>query len=214
MVEEFTPTPRHLEKLSIADLNGLGETDFVDKIGRLFQNGNWIAESAFNKRPFKSMYDLRRALQEAVFEAPPERQLALIRSYPDLGTFMTPEEAATSAGSSDGTVSPYENFAYAVEGLARAESLRDQSSAGLDRLTPEEAESFAGMNKAYRDKFGFPLVVCVRENTKETILASGKERLENSPAQEKAAGLVEIIKIANLRLQDIVETPLAAAASV
>ncbi len=214
VVEEFTPTPRHMEKLSIADLNGLGETEFVDKIGRLFQNGDWIVESAFNKRPFKSMYDLRRALQEAVFEAPPERQLALIRSYPDLGSFMTPEVAATSAGSSDGTVNPYEDFAYAVEGLARAESLRDQSSAGLDRLTPEEAESFAGMNKAYRDKFGFPLVVCVRENTKETILASGKERLENSPAQEKAAGLVEIIKIANLRLHDIVETPLAAAASV
>jgi 2-oxo-4-hydroxy-4-carboxy--5-ureidoimidazoline (OHCU) decarboxylase len=51
-------------------------------------------------------------------------------------------------------------------------------------------------------------VVCVRENTKETILASGKERLENSPAQEKAAGLLEIIKIANLRLQDIVEAPI------
>jgi OHCU decarboxylase len=86
--------------------------------------------------------------------------------------------------------------------------LRDQSAAGLDRLTPEESESFNTLNKAYRDKFGFPLVVCVRENTKETILASGKERLENSPAQEKAAGLLEIIKIANLRLQDIVEAPI------
>lgn len=69
---------------------------------------------------------------------------------------------------------------------------------------------FNRLNQAYRDKFGFPLVFCVRENTKETILASGKERLENSPTQEKAAGLVEIIKIANLRLQDIIDTPLAA----
>jgi 2-oxo-4-hydroxy-4-carboxy--5-ureidoimidazoline (OHCU) decarboxylase len=41
------------------------------------------------------------------------------------------------------------------------------------------------------------------------LLASGQERLENSPAQEKAAGLVEMIKIANLRLQDIIETPIA-----
>jgi OHCU decarboxylase len=85
--------------------------------------------------------------------------------------------------------------------------LRDQSAAGLDRLTPEEFESFNSLNKAYRDKFGFPLVVCVRENTKETILASGKDRLENSSAQEKATGLAEIIKIANLRLHDIIETP-------
>ena len=207
-VKEFTPTPRHLEKLSIGDVNGLGETEFVDKIGRLFQNGNWIAESAYHKRAFNSMYDLRRALQEAVFDAPPERQLELIRAYPDLGTFMRPEEMAKSSASSDGSVNPYENFAYALEGLARAVSLRDQSSAGLDRLTPQESKSFEAMNKAYRDKFGFPLVVCVRENTKETILTSGKERLENSPAQEKAAALIEIIKIANLRLQDIVETPI------
>jgi 2-oxo-4-hydroxy-4-carboxy--5-ureidoimidazoline (OHCU) decarboxylase len=63
------------------------------------------------------------------------------------------------------------------------------------------------LNKAYREKFGFPLVVCVRENTKETILASGKERLENSPAQERAGALVEIAKIANLRLRDILEAP-------
>jgi 2-oxo-4-hydroxy-4-carboxy--5-ureidoimidazoline (OHCU) decarboxylase len=51
-------------------------------------------------------------------------------------------------------------------------------------------------------------VVCVRENTKETILARGKERLENPPAQEKATALVEIAKIANLRLQDLIEAPI------
>ena len=45
-------------------------------------------------------------------------------------------------------------------------------------------------------------------------MASGKERLENSPTQEKAAGLVEIIKIANLRLQDIIDTPITAGLAV
>jgi uric acid transporter len=212
VMQEFTPTPRHVQKLSIADVNALSKSEFVEKIGRLFPGGMWIAESAYLRRPFNSMYDLRRALQDAVFAAPQERQLALIRSYPDLGRFMRPEEVS-NLSASDQTASPYEIPSYAVEGLARAESLRDQSSAGLDRLTPDESESFNILNQAYRHKFGFPLVVCVRENTKETILASGKERLENSPAQEKAAGLVEIIKIANLRLQDIIETPVAAVAT-
>jgi uric acid transporter len=206
-MDEFRPTPRHVPKLSIADVDALPENEFVEKIGRLFPSGKWIAETAFRKRPFKSVYELRRALQDAMFEAPQDRQLELIRSYPDLGRFMRPEEVS-ALSASDGTGSPYEIPSYAVEGLARAESLRDQSAAGLDRLTPEESESFNTLNKAYRDKFGFPLVVCVRENTKETILASGKERLENSPAQEKAAGLLEITKIANLRLQDIIEAPI------
>ena len=100
-----------------------------------------------------------------------------------------------------------------IEGLLAAESLRDQSSAGLNRLAQEEYESFSKLNKAYRDKFGFPLIVCVRENTKETILASGKERLENSPAQERAVALVEIAKIASLRLQDLIEAPTIEAAA-
>jgi uric acid transporter len=47
----------------------------------------------------------------------------------------------------------------------------------------------------------------VRENTKETILRSGNARLNNSPAAEQATALVEIAKIANLRLLDIVEEP-------
>jgi 2-oxo-4-hydroxy-4-carboxy--5-ureidoimidazoline (OHCU) decarboxylase len=191
-------------------LNSFPYTCFAENIGlvRLTRVKSRFVV-AYHKRPFNSMYDLRRALQDALFEAPQERQLGLIRSYPDLGRFMRPEDVSTLSAS-DGTASPCEIPSYAVEGLARAESLRDQSAAGLDRLTPEESETFSSLNRAYRDKFGFPLVFCVRENTKETILASGKERLENSPAQEKAAGLLEIIKIANLRLQDIIETPISA----
>ena len=41
---------------------------------------------------------------------------------------------------------------------------------------------------------------------------SGKERLENSPVREKAFALIEIAKIANLRLQDIIEVPAEQAA--
>jgi 2-oxo-4-hydroxy-4-carboxy--5-ureidoimidazoline (OHCU) decarboxylase len=209
LVEEVTPTPRLPEKISLSQVNQLSKNEFVEKFARLFQGGDWIAASAWEKRPFQSLYELRRAFQEAVFDAPPERQLELIRSYPDLGRMLKPEQTSSSAQSSQNV---YEVMQIPVEGLLGPESLRDQGSAGLDRLSPEEYESFSSLNQAYRDKFGFPLVVCVRENTKETILASGKDRLENSPAQEKAIALVEIAKIANLRLQDLIEAPAMEAA--
>jgi uric acid transporter len=204
LVEEVTPTPRLPEKISISQVNHLSKKEFVEKFARLFQGGDWIAESVWEKRPFQSLYELRRALQEVVFDAPPERQLELIRSYPDLGRMLRSEQTSSR---SEPSYNAYEIMQIPVEGLLGLESLRDQSSAGLDRLSPEEYESFSTLNKAYRDKFGFPLVVCVRENTKETILASGKDRLENSPAQERAIALVEIAKIANLRLQDLIEAP-------
>jgi 2-oxo-4-hydroxy-4-carboxy--5-ureidoimidazoline (OHCU) decarboxylase len=207
LVEEVTPTARLQEKIPLSQLNRLGRIEFVDKVGRFFQGGDWIAESAWEKRPFQSIYELRRALQEAVFNAPSERQVELIRSYPDLGRMLEPEQASLGVGSRDRSGSYNVLGATPFAGLLAVESLRDQSSAGLDRLSPEEHESFSKLNSAYRDKFGFPLVVCVRENTKETILASGKERLENSPAQEKASALIEIAKIANLRLQDLIEAP-------
>ena len=209
LVEEVTPTPWQPEKISLSQVNHLSKNEFVEKFGRLFQGGGWIAESAWQKHPFNSVYELRRAFQETVFDAPPERQLELIQSYPDLGRALKSEQTPSS---SEPAYNAYEIMQIPVEGLLGAESLRDQSSAGLDRLSPEEYESFSSLNKAYRDKFGFPLVVCVRENTKETILASGKDRLENSPAQERAVALVEIAKIANLRLQDLIEAPAVEAA--
>ena len=209
LVEEVTPTPWQPEKISLSQVNHLSKNEFVENFGRLFQGGDWIAEEAWQKHPFSSLYELRHAFQDALFGAPPERQLALIRSYPGLGRIL---KSGPPSSSSEPAYNAYEIMQIPVEGLLGLESLRDQSSAGLDRLSPEEYESFSKLNKAYRDKFGFPLVVCVRENTKETILASGKDRLENAPAQEKATALVEIAKIANLRLQDLIEVPTVEAA--
>jgi OHCU decarboxylase len=114
-----------------------------------------------------------------LFDAPPERRTELIGTYPDIAA-----KVALGQG-----------------------SRRDQASAGLDRLTPQEYERFDALNDAYREKFGFPFVICVRENTKETILSAFERRLDNTPVQERMAALVEIAKIANLRLDDLVEEP-------
>jgi 2-oxo-4-hydroxy-4-carboxy--5-ureidoimidazoline (OHCU) decarboxylase len=61
------------------------------------------------------------------------------------------------------------------------------------------------MNRAYRERFGFPMIVCVREHTKESILQNAQSRLENSREEEVEIALGEIAKIARLRLQDLVE---------
>jgi urate oxidase/2-oxo-4-hydroxy-4-carboxy-5-ureidoimidazoline decarboxylase len=81
----------------------------------------------------------------------------------------------------------------------------DQAAAGLDRLSRDEYQTFDQLTQAYKKRFGFPLVIAVRENTKETILRAGNARMDNSPAAERATALVEIAKIANLRLLDRVE---------
>jgi 2-oxo-4-hydroxy-4-carboxy--5-ureidoimidazoline (OHCU) decarboxylase len=57
-------------------------------------------------------------------------------------------------------------------------------------------------NGAYRERFGFPFVICVREHTRESILANADARLAHSRERELETALAEIAKIARLRLED------------
>jgi len=77
----------------------------------------------------------------------------------------------------------------AVGSLTEA-SAAEQASAGLDRLT-----------KAYRQKFGFPFIICVRLTDKAGILAAMERRLANDRDTEIAAALDEIGEIVRLRLE-------------
>jgi uric acid transporter len=201
--EAVTPVGR---RMSIEEVNGLNRDEFVGRLGVLFQGPPWIAEQAFVQRPFRDLAELRRAFQDAIFDAPPERQLELIRSYPHLGRFTRRDARAAELG-----IAPAEVDGLATVSGLGTESLRDQSFAGLDRLSPEEFEEFHRLTSAYEAKFGFPLIVAVRGTTKEAILASGWARLENPPTQERATALVEIAKIANFRLLDLVNEPTPAA---
>jgi uric acid transporter len=191
------PPPR---RLSLEEIGALDRAAFVETFASLFQGPRWIAEQAYEARPFATLADLRRAFQDAIFEAPPERVLELTRSYPRVGRMARRDETAAELG-----IPPEQVDALmTVSGLG-PESLRDQSSAGLDRLSRDEFDEFDRLNRAYEERFGFPFIIAVREHTKDGILSAGRARLDNGAAQERAAALVEIAKIANLRLLDIAE---------
>jgi OHCU decarboxylase len=160
-------------------VNELTREAFVERFGPLFEHSPWVAEAAWSDRPFADTDELLEALESAMYSAPRERQLALIRAHPDL------------AGRA------------AIEGSLTDSSRQEQASAGLDRLTPDEYESFTRTNTAYRERFGFPFVVCVREHTKESILRVAAERLEHTRDEEVRVALEEIAKIARLRLEDL-----------
>jgi 2-oxo-4-hydroxy-4-carboxy-5-ureidoimidazoline decarboxylase len=169
------------EKITIDAANRLGRVGFVGCFGPLYERSPWVADEAYLRRPFDGIEGLHAAMVEAVDAAPEARQMALIQAHPDL------------AGKA------------AVAGELTRESAREQSSAGLNRLTPEEYQEFRRLNLAYRERFGFPLIFAVREHTKESILAGAQERLRHPRQREVQTALAEISKIARLRLEDLVE---------
>ncbi len=171
------------EKLSIEGVNRMGREEFVARFGAVFEKSPWIAERAWESRPFKNLDGLHAAFVGTINDAPEERRVALIRAHPDL------------AGKA------------ALAGELTEESANEQASAGLDRLSPEEYERFHRLNAAYRERFDLPYVVCVRDNTRETIFAGAEERLSNTREEEIGAALHEISRIGRLRLEDLVEGP-------
>lgn len=167
---------------TIAEINGLDRDEFVARLGFLFEGSPWIAGDAWSARPFAQPVDLLGACRAAIDAAPAERRLGLIRAHPDL------VGRAALAGR-----------------LGRA-STGEQAAAGLDRdrLTPAEIAKFGELNRAYRERFGFPFVVCAREHTKDAILAGFAARLDNDREREIEVALGEIGRIGYHRLEDIV----------
>ena len=140
----------------------------------LFEHSPWV-ELRADSRP--SSGDRHADLMAVVRDAAPEEQLALIRAHPEL------------AGKA------------AVDGALTEASAAEQASAGLDRLTPEEFDRFHALNAAYREKFGFPFIICVRLTDKPGILAAMERRLANDRDTEIAIALAEIGEIVRLRLE-------------
>ncbi len=163
--------------LTLAQVNNLDRENFARAIGPVFEHSPWIAEATWTIHPFHDLKQLHHALCQNVVEAGEARQLALIRAHPDLA---------------------------ALAGTLTRESTGEQASAGLNQLTPEAVGLFQKQNAAYKEKFGFPFVICARLNKQEAILAGFEQRLKNSRPEEIKTALEEIFKIAELRLRDLI----------
>lgn len=71
-----------------------------------------------------------------------------------------------------------------------------------------EVSRMARLNEEYKQRFGFPFVICARMNDKRSILQQLTERCQNQPELETVRGIEEVKKICSLRLRNIIpDTP-------
>ena len=111
--------------MRLHDLNALDRAGFTHALGAIFEHSPWIAERAWDSRPFADADHLLAALLAVVDAASDDEKLALIRAHPDL------------AGKA------------ARAGALTEHSTAEQAGAGLDRLSDEEFRRFHRLNDAF-----------------------------------------------------------------
>lgn len=168
--------------LTIETLNACERVAFTAAVGHVFEHSPWIAEETWWRHPFRDSVHLHAELCATLRGASHARQLALIRAHPDLAGRLAQQRSLT------------------------AESVREQASAGLDQLSDAQLAEFRQLNETYRERFGFPFIICARLNAHDAILAAMQTRVTNSTDTEFQTALEEIEKIARLRLCDLLPT--------
>jgi 2-oxo-4-hydroxy-4-carboxy-5-ureidoimidazoline decarboxylase len=162
--------------MTLVDLNRMELAGFEAAVGETFELAPWVAAAAHARKPFATVTDLHVAMMAAVRAAPRDTQLGLLRNHPDL------------AGKA------------ARAGAITEESSREQAIVGLDALSEEDYARFHRLNDAYKAKFGFPFIVCVRRHTRDSILSQFERRLANDAAGEFATAVQEVFYITRLRV--------------
>merc|ERR1712037_187412 len=134
----------------------------------------------WKQKPFDSVSHMVSEMAKIVSALPLSVKEGILRVHPDL------------AGR------------HAEAGQLTSESTGEQSSANLNLMTCEEKDKMKTLNQKYKDKFGFPFIICVRLNKKEAIFSGLRSRLYNDHDQELEKGINEVLKITELRIRDLI----------
>ncbi len=153
--------------------------EFIAAYGGIFEHSPWIAEGAWSLElgpSHDTAAGLLNALARIFRSASEDKRLDVLKAHPDLAGKLAAAKRLTAA------------------------STAEQASAGLDALTDDERAEFTRLNSAYVERFGFPFIITVRDNTKASILAAFSRRLGNDRATEFAEACAQVERIAAHRL--------------
>ena len=163
---------------TIDKINKLSRSEFVEIFANIFEKTKWIAEKLYNQKPFDDFKDLCSKMLGIFETAGKETQLKILGAHPDLADKVTVN-------------------------LLTSNSRSEQSNAELDQCSEKEFNEFKNLNKSYRQKYGFPFVIAVKGKNKIEILSEFRKRILNSVDEEFNEAIIQIGKIANLRLNEI-----------
>ncbi|XP_068628078.1 2-oxo-4-hydroxy-4-carboxy-5-ureidoimidazoline decarboxylase-like [Battus philenor] len=170
-----------MTSLTISSVNSLGDDQFESIFGNVIEHCKIASVTVNRLRPFKNVNELCDAFQKYLDEINEQEKLAILKSHPDLAGRL------------------------ALRGELTPESTEEQRSAGLHDLSEEQKLLMDTRNERYKLKFGFPFIICARENKVQSILQGLQNRYNNDYQQEIETGIEEVKKICKFRILNIVK---------
>jgi 2-oxo-4-hydroxy-4-carboxy-5-ureidoimidazoline decarboxylase len=167
---------------SIDQINQLPKAQFVKVFGQVVEHSPWVAQTAFESRPFRTLTDLHAAMAKAIEQAGPGAWAEILNLHPELSGKEAQEGALTDF------------------------SVSEQAGLGLDRLSKEEFQKIQSFNRLYREKFGFPFVICVKLlKNRDQLFTEMQRRLGLSAQDELRTGIGQVMEICRIRLSQLVK---------
>ena len=165
---------------SLEHLNTCPSEAFCAALADIWEHAPWVAQGVAHQRPFATVDALHTAMVGVVAALDEPARVAFYAGHPEL------------AGED------------ARRGTMTDASVAEQGTLALARLDADEAERWSALNQAYRARFGFPFILCIRRHTRESALQAFEQRLAHDRASELATTLGEIAAITRLRLDRLV----------
>lgn len=163
--------------LTLQNLNTCSPDAFIEALASIWEHAPWVPERVVAQRPFASVAELHGAMVNVVAALDEADRVAFYAGHPEL------------AG------------ADARRGSMTDDSIAEQGSLDLASLDADTAQRWDALNLAYRTRFGFPFILCIRRHTRASALRAFEQRLQHDRATELAAALDEITAITRLRLE-------------
>ena len=157
------------------ELNRFNENEFIIIFGSIFEKSKWIAAETFKLKPFKNSQDLVNKMMEIYESCSTDKILKIFNLHPKL----------------------------AIEKKLTSFSTKEQTGAKLDQCSKEELIEFNQLNFDYEKKFQFPFIIAVKGKNKNEILKNFRIRINNNYEKEFLEAKKQVMKIAMLRLKDI-----------
>jgi 2-oxo-4-hydroxy-4-carboxy-5-ureidoimidazoline decarboxylase len=170
-----------MEKLTLTQLNELQPSEFHELFVNVVEHWSQAAIFVSALLPFKTYGHLFEGFNRYLDKLSAETKVNLLRQHPDLAGKL------------------FDN------GMLTHDSQLEHEAGGLDKLAASQKQVIRQLNESYKNKFGFPFIVCVRENKFESILSGLQQRINNTKEQEIEIEMAEVKKICRLRICQIVD---------